>query len=89
MNNNEKAIDIAKKYHRIYDDYYDSMQECIESAREMAEWKETQMLAILKEEMKKQLKNYISYAILDNEIQINNIVNDAIRTIKNKLNINE
>ena len=85
MTNEEKSINIAKKYHRIYDDYYDSMQECIESAREMAEWKETQMLAIFKEEMKKQLKDFISFAILNNEIQICNIVNDAIRKIKEQI----
>lgn len=40
--NKDKAIEIAKKHHRIYDDYYDSMQECIDSAMEMARWKDEQ-----------------------------------------------
>ena len=47
MTNKEKAIIIAKKNHQIYDDYYDSMQECIESAIQMAEWKDEQAIASL------------------------------------------
>lgn len=94
MTNEEKIRDILnRKYgYKIEgnDPIFWTRQYQYEFARlqEMAEWKETQMLAIFDEEMKKQLKNYISYATLENEIQIRNIVNDAIRTIKNKLNIN-
>ena len=44
MTNEEKAIEIAKKFHVIYDDYYDSMQECIESAIQMHEWTKQQMI---------------------------------------------
>ena len=40
----EKIIEIAQRHHRIYDDYYDSMQECIDSAIEAAEWKEQQLI---------------------------------------------
>lgn len=38
--NIDKAIEIAQKHHVIYDDYYDSIQECIESCREAMEWKD-------------------------------------------------
>lgn len=40
--NIDKAIEIAQKHHVIYDDYYDSIQECIESCREAMEWKDEQ-----------------------------------------------
>lgn len=40
----EKAIEIAKKTHVIYDDYYDSIQECIESAMQMHEWDKQQFI---------------------------------------------
>lgn len=38
--NIDKAIEIAQKHHVIYDDYYDSIQECIESCREAMQWKD-------------------------------------------------
>lgn len=93
MTNEEKIRDILNRKYgyeiKGNDSIFWTRQYQSEFARlqEMAEWKEKQMIAIFTEEMKKQLKDFISYAILNNEIQINNIVNDAIRTIKNKLNI--
>ena len=47
MTDIEKAIEIAEKNHKVYDDYYDSLQECVTSAREMAEYKNNQFIAIL------------------------------------------
>lgn len=44
MTAQKKAIEIAKKSHVIYDDYYDSMQECIESAMQMHEWTKEQVI---------------------------------------------
>ena len=45
--NIDKAIEIAQKHHVIYDDYYDSIQECIESCREAMQLKDKQFQKVL------------------------------------------
>ena len=67
MSNEEKAKEIAKKHHVLYDDYYDSTQECIDSSVEAMEWKDN--------EMRRRLKDFVNACKpLDSDIQ--KIVNE-------------
>lgn len=71
MTNEEKAREIADNNTRYYGGEYDSFKECKQSALDMAQWKEQQMIEYLYKNIQSLLEYYgVSKTSADVAVQL-------------------